>query len=757
MPAIKEKLEHFNKSYVNEVLPPVFQEKKGDCDFSDSLLILSSGNLKTIISQASLTLLIATEQIKNEQLIAELQAKADSGVRIYLLLGNESDNKSAIDTLSGRCLIRTGISQKGALVLIDHATSNARGWLLMDSILFTATAQRSWSIELETKQIGDSFRSFCKLFWEHSKNEYVIQNQETNSSKHPDASIITNNSHQLSGTLSEFLSDTLANLQRAIHCPFEIKQSDARFLLNVNTDNILSQRNITLTNKPAPLFLSSKENSWLLPDNIDLKIVNWCLRLSNKQSDLLCGAFDKAWKDAKWQYAENLTIGDLTDQKNIRFADQTKFIVQVKDNRNIDLKTVQTKNIDSFLNDSAEQLCAGQLAWQRDYLAHNVDYNVTIHPPYCPKSAEIDPLYTNWKMAENDWKDRVASLVHQQQSIDKQQASIADKFKGFLKGFLLGQGQSVKKMNKDFAELELWSVTKASPAERDFHRKHLELLVEQIQDRSERTSTELNKAEQHHAWQEKRKILIDKCDKENQILKEKQYEFDNLSSNESTRLFDAKHAFSKSWHDAIGTLNEGQLEQLELPNIQLDQFLKFDVLEQLEDNQQTIELKAKEAFIEAIKTALINMDYNQAEAFKASKKEKIFKKHYKSLDKAIVDYQQSIQKIERDLKSAAENINKAQRQQESAEQVLQAHGNKFEYKKDPASQAFAQQLGLKSNKQKPLQFEWPIEDLPAVGTELKILHKQRWLVIHDTEQLDQARIDAERLNARICVNSSEES
>jgi hypothetical protein len=55
---------------------------------------------------------------------------------------------------------------------------------------------------------------------------------------------------------------------------------------------------------------------------------------------------------------------------------------------------------------------------------------------------------------------------------------------------------------------------------------------------------------------------------------------------------------------------------------------------------------------------------------------------------------------------------------------------------------------------KPLQIEWPDEDLPQPGTHLVSSERQRWLVIDSLGQLEAARQDAQRLHAIICTEKA---
>ncbi|WP_299020972.1 hypothetical protein [uncultured Photobacterium sp.] len=751
MAVIEAKCKHFRIDYSKKVLPALFKKQDSDCDFSEGLLRIDSERVKEEINKSALTLVIATDQIRDQKLIQALQVKADSGVRIYLLLGDKNVNQMAIDALSGRCLVRTGVSQKGALILRDHSTNNAQGVLVMNHQLFTVVGEQSWAIQLESQQIDDSFRSFCKLFWEYSQDEYLLQNQPEKKATHPNGNIITNHSHQLCGTLKECLNETFASIQGVSHTNFGTKGNTYLLLLKVNSPDVQARHGVALSDTSIPSLLISEQGNWLLPDSTDFNATNWCLRLSDQQSQQLVTTYENALEEAAWQYKSKVMLEEFGDKQTLRFADQSDLVRQVEQQRNKELEPISTQSIDSFLNDEPEILAQSQIGWQRDFLAHQIDYKVMVHPPYCPQEAKTDGLYADWDKAEQDWQERLSALEHQQQLIDKQQANIADKLKGFLQGFLLGQGQSVKKQNQELLELKQWSATQATPAEREQHSKRFETLLESVQVRGQSTATEMDKAKQNQQWEEKQQQLEKQRDNAKSVANAKKIELESLALGKPQSQSEAEKTFIHRWKKAVESLSEEQLKNLKVHDIELKLFLPKDMPEDKEAKQAASH-QASADFTAAIKSAFLAMDCEAAGEWRHSIKEKVFKKHYVAMNRAFNDHQQALQKIERDLKAANDDVDKARRALASAEQALTNHGLRFEYKPNNGTREFGQQLGLKSSGNTKSRFDWPMEDLPIEGAELKADGKQRWLVINDTDQLEQARKDAERLNAVICVN-----
>ena len=724
MTRIVPRQEQFRVDYQNEHLPALFSKQASDADFSSSLPQLNSEALSQVVCMARLTLLIGCEQLKNESLIQAIKEQADKGVRIYLLLGDKDASKAAIDTLSGRCLIRTGVSQLGALVLVDHTTTKAQGLLLMSGRPLVAADQSAWGIQLEPQQIDDSFRSFCKLFWEQSNEEYLQQNQQQVGAKHPDGVVVTNHSHQLCGTLNDCLSDTLNQLQAATHSGFNASGDGWRLLLGTQSSDIKEQarRDVALSDNQIPSLLLSRDGNWLLPDKTDFAAANWCLKLSVDQSHKFTKAYNQAFKEAAWQYQSETAIGECDDQQRLRFADQPGVEYVVEEVRDIELEDFSTQNIDSFLDDDVEQLASGVTSWQRSQLAHFIDYDVVVHPPYCPESAAPDALYQDWEKSEQDWQQRLEVLTNAQSKIDQQQASIADKLRGFIKGFLLGQGQSVKSLNQEIDALKNWSVTSSTPAEREQYRQRLESLQSQIRKRGADTEQELDKARQNESWEQKRsrlqKDIADKVD----LAKQRASDLEKLQNETGERHKNAQGVFLENWASAAENLTDEKLDSVSL-----------------DDCQST----------DAKRQAIRAMTADMANSWKSSFKDKIWNKHYKDFERCLVDHEQGLKKIERDIKEAKTALDKSKAEQERLEQALKEHGSSFVYQPKQASDAFAKQLGLTGNMTEDSQFQWPSEELPADGTILRQHQQTRYLVVFNKNQIDQARQDAQYLNAEI--------
>lgn len=750
MVQIKVRQDDFTVDYTRDILPELFLGQASDCDFSasDVLVRMNCSDVISNIDKAQQTLLIACEQIKDAVLIQRLREQADNGIRIYLLLGDAKLNQSVIDTLSGRCLIRSGVVQQGALVMVDHITNQSKGFLLTDHQMLVTSEAQTWAIELESQQREDSVRSFCKLFWEAAETEYLQQNQPQSALHHPDGAIVTNHSNQLRGALQDNISAALETVTSVSNLLFKPKSNSYQLLLSSNAPDIsqLARHGVALTDKFIPSLLLSDDGNWLLPDAADSSITNWCLQLSDTQSTKLKHAYSQALLDASWQFKSSVCIGELQSQQELRFVEVPELVRSVEPVRNHTLQDIYTESIDEFLNGSAKDLAQDVLNWRPDLLAHQINYQVTIHPPYSPAGASMDGLYDAWSAAENDWQERIVSLEHQQRVIDEQQASIPDRLKGFLKSFLLGQGQSVKQLDRELTLLKNWSVTQATPAERVAQQKRLVELHERIRERGKDTAEKRDAAAKQDQWENERIILEkqlseikltvdDKSEKQTQFLAQIPIQEQQINSN-----------FISVWKKSADSLADKQLEDAQINDLQPEQFLP-DVL--LEDQDQEHELlSARAECLRQKREALRTMTVEHAQQWKNSFKEKVWKKHYGALDRVLENHRLALQKIKRDQQEIEKAVSSTQSQLESVQTKLNNHGQNFVYQADK-SNALDQQLGLKNTSYKLMYFAWPVEELPMGGTELRSNNKQRYLVIFNTDQLEQARIDADALNSKI--------
>jgi len=337
--------ENFTVDYKEHVLPAHFYQQASDCSFDDALPQFDCARLTAdVFDLARQTLLIACDQISDESIIDTLREKADNGLRIYLLMGDAKGNSRVIDVLSGRCLIRTGVRQKGIVVLRDHTTTQAQGLLLMDETVMTMSDKWAWTIELEPQQIDKIHRNFCKLFWESSTGEYVEQHKKQEPVAHPDGDVLSIQSDQLTGQIENCVQQSVADASGTSCLAFDVATHAQQVLLNTEKPEVkeLARHGVALTDTSVPSLVLSTNGNWLIPDYVQNQFANWCLRLSEQQSDKLNSAYTQAMNTAAWQYRSDEVIGDVPDKQLLRFADhpdQTQSMALKRSEKLVDIYT----------------------------------------------------------------------------------------------------------------------------------------------------------------------------------------------------------------------------------------------------------------------------------------------------------------------------------------------------------------------------------------------------------------------------------
>ncbi len=736
MARITARTDSFLIDYRKEALPALFQQQQSDADLSriDAWLqTFSSNDLLRILEKTRLRLLLGTSQLKNDRIIQALRALAERGVRIYLVLGKEADNRTAIDTLSGRCLIRTGVEQQGALLLQDHATLSARGYMLLACDLLAAPdAPTGFVAQLEPSQCKDSYRSFCKLFWECAEREFIEQHKGAGTEPHPEGGVVVNHSHHLPDSMHNNLAEMLTSASLASLASTQAPPPQTekhRLLLSgrrpaphiaalLKPESLLS-----LTDNRIPNLLIGTQAGWLLPDQPDNARVNWCLRLSTAQTEHARRALALALEEAAWQFKFPAAVAELAEAQAIRFADQPDLIRRCERHREQRLQDFYSSSLDSFLNDKAQDLVRHQTGWQRDLLAHQIRYDVTIHPPYCPKSANRDALYQAWAETESQWQNHLERLEQQLHQAERLKQGLADAIRYYLKGFLLGQDQSRKAITRQLNELKEWRASEASPAERKARQEQLEALVLAIGKRLADTALEVDKAEQQQAWEQKRAALRAARDAQCDLKQRKARELAELEILVPQRVAALDAEFQTRWAAGIVQLNEKQREEIKLGQAELEAF-----------------------------------DYQQAREWARNTcKEKILRKHYHVLSRPLEDRKAGADKVERDLAHAQSALAEAERRVTAAQKALDELGAGFIYQSGRGQDEFDRQLGNRAGEPHYAPIQWPSEDLPDHEFELKSDNGTRWLLLSDTDRLERARRDAARLNATLCVARPEKS
>lgn len=747
---IRPRMEAFRVSFAEEQLEDLFVAQSSDINaerYSGEWFGLNVPfPYPQLIEDADHTLLVATRRLDDAPLIQALQSRADAGVRIYLLLGREADNHPAIEALAGRCLIRTGVAQNGTLIIKNPMLNTAHGILLSSGF----ADSRYW-LRLTPGQREDYYRLFCHLFWEEALGEHLQQGVKPRKAvsnplgridlnhQDPLANKLTNNLRiswpdmsqgSLTGIFSQLDLDTWPQAPSGVLIS-ELKQ------MNVERGIKLCQKvsHLALTEYSGlPQIMQGEDQQhWMLPQSTKAEEVNWCVRLTTAQRHEVAPHLQRWQQQARWQLRRQLRVADITSP--IRFVDQLDQEHQCLPLRTIELEPVRTGTFEQFMHGDTRQLAGQQIRLQRDQLACEIDFSVAIHPPYCPEKATDDPLLNAWQRAQQNWSERISTLSRVLAQEDGEQSRLGERIRNALGSFFAGQSQSRRELERALTDLADWDCTLDPPSVRQEQLARLNQLTDQIHGRRDRLSQKVDETQQQQYWEQTRQSLLDAQELARSELR-KQHA---LSEQHQRRRPEAQEklqqAFLQHWHNWI------------------DEAEKSDSSgENNKSNNKHNKNNQKNNWdFDAIRV----LDKTQAIGW-INKHQKQLQGDLKRTAKRLQDdLQQGEQKLARNDKELQQQLQRAEREAERLAQELETLGERFVYApSQDATAALAKVLGNRSlTKAEPLNIKWPTEELPQTGTTLRLLNKQRWLVITTTEQLPRAQQDAKRLNATLCTES----
>lgn len=737
---ITPRMEAFSVNYGEEQLEELFVAQPHDITFERYSGEWFGFNvpfpLPQLIDNAYHILLVATPRLEDHAFIQTLQERADAGVRIYLLLGREVDNKFAIEALAGRCLIRTGLAQNGTLILKNSMLNTADGILLSSGF-----SDSSYWMRLTPGQQDDYFRIFCYLFWEEARDEHIQQNGKPKKAvKNPLGRIDLNHQDPMANKLLDNLQLSWSNMSQGslsgIFSQIDLDrwpQASCGVLLS-ELQQMNVERGIKLCQKVFRLALTEysglpqilqadDQQHWMLPQSAKADRVNWCLRLSRAQSLEVIPHLEHWQQQARWQHHRQLSVSDITD--SVRFVDQLEKKYQCQPLRTIELDPVQTRTFGEFLDGDTRELVDQQIQLRRDRLAQKIEFTVAIHPPYCPHKASDDPLHDFWNGIQRRWVDQIESLATVLIQEDGAQECLGERIRNALGSFFAGQSHSRRELERTLADLREWNCILVPPSVREEHLDRLNQLADQIYQRRERLTQKVDETQQRHAWERKRQSLLEEKAVANANREKTRTALDEYQRKRPETLEALEQVFLQQWYSWLDEAKNSFHNEKNSNKSNWD----FDVLRELDRLQTTTWIKK-------------NLKQLSGD----------LKRGIKLL---LSNEQQAKQKLDREGKTLQQQQHKAESEVAQLMQKLEELGEHFVYTpgQDGAVE-LSNVLGNRtSNKVEPVNIEWPDEELPQSGTRLRLLGKQRWLVITEDEQLAVAQQDAKRLNAILCTES----
>lgn len=714
--------EVFSQQYIQEILPSLFVKQASNiAKHQGSWMTVQSDPvlINTIIEAAQRTLLIATSKLA-DNLIETLQGVADKGIRVYLVLGEDDQNRRAIEALMGRCLIRTGVTQQGSLILVDHQANIERGAILSSQLHNSHTL-----LNLSKSQIQDYYRLFCHLFWHVAQNEYIHTMKADQKAKDSPEGLVELNHqdilpHKIPHLVGDLWDQTgIANLsQPKQFYTWANEQKGKKILIStahIQGDLIdkLGQISSTLTLTEAAhlptLIFGVESKAVLMPQSAEKDDVNWCVSLSPEQHAEAKQALDNWHANAEWQMKTNPRISEV--QGKFRLLTQADQTLECLDSRTINVPEIHTTNMDEFFNIPTRELAKNHCNINLTLLAHQINYQVRIHPPYLPENAVPDPLYQNWRNAKESWQQQIQQQQSKLAHLEKAQASINDTVRKIISGLLFSQKESHSGLSKRLAALSLWTPEQQSGDIRDTRLKELQDIASATHKLTDELAMEVSRVEAHELW------LKDKLDTEQTIealeIKELelQGQYDQLKANQIENQLD----FWQKLHGQIkGSMDKKAEGSREHPK---------HIIESLNGLKDENELK------NWLKASEI------PKSIKAETQAKLSQR-YESFQK----------KAQREEKELAEPLRKIKSELVNLRNFLQKIGQSYIHHPKP--------IGANdtiNTLSPPKGINWPSEELPASQFKLHKEKMQRWLVMTVQAEFSQAQLEAIRFDAKLCA------
>lgn len=699
-------------------------------------------------------LMIATPVLDNNQIIKELQALSKKGIAVFLLLGKPELSQKAIDSLAGYCCIRAGVAQNGSLIIADHGYSNSFALILSASVGNNDLNQ--YLSRLDENQEEEYFDIYCRLFWHEAKFEYLSQSHKLSRAVKNDSSpvqeISVAHKHVFPTSLPNYLSETLS---QATHLYsqgdggklwnlFELDKvdimldADIWFNLNQVSSLKLSQstqksKHIFLTEKPLIQMVNTENEAWLLPEQNNIDHYNWVLKLSASQMVDCMELNDEISKTKNWQLNSQITVADI--KSPVRYLEKIEHETLWKNSIELDLGKIECTDFEEY--ESVFQQ-GGALAFSnkrnlvefdRKKSAKSISYSIDIQPPRLPLKAIEDKLHQQWTAAQEKWNGDSSSLQCQLDKIESRKTNLTDNVRNLMASFLTGQLNSQRTLQKELTQLSQIELHVLSSSQRNEQQSKIQKVADSILNRGKKLTDEQDKAEQQLQWQKKETKLNHDIQSAEKNL---------LTLNDDFSSFKAKN--KGALDDKITLLSDGWLE-----------FLTDTRLVDDKEKERLIDFEADE-----IGKWIDEQLGKQASSKKKRKPQKINNNIYETLHRDLKNIRMLSQNYK--LQSAAltkekekliKAINSAQAHLERTQEDLKKHGS-FQPRVNDTQQALSKLLGINKSKNNSFIIELPNEDLPLVG-ELYLKEQQRYLVIKAKNDIEQAKLDCVRLNAKLVV------
>ncbi len=698
--------------FSREELFPVFTKQDVQAKQHTELLPKYQDNkLLEIIKKTKHQLLFAADKLLSEDVIIALQnlVESDNNINVYICLGNVKENKTAIDRLRSRCLVRVGVSQAGAMVISDPHYFDKKG-------LAITCLERGFQLALNNQQIEDTYRSFCYHFWNSTSLEFFGE-IEREAQAAPNGVVLNDEYHKEAYFRQPITFDvaTISTLNLAKH----INSAEYSSLLShphypdLNKQSVSKNAKVALTEQKLPSFVfeSGNNRAWLLPEGFDKNKVNWVALLDEEQKKQVATKLDSLIEQAEWQLSRQPKIKDLQSLEFINAECTDSNTLCIKDNKILELEDKFCDSFDEYFIDEPLTFFKEQMGWDKDYLSKTVTFESRVHPPYLSENAKEEKLKSDWQNVQNKWEETIEKEIASINGLKvKEESQKGKPFANLLSKFWLGKSRTLSGYKTELEDLKTCELKSLSPSTRSEKERKLIDLIKQIVQSESDIKVRSSHAEATHKWQREHESL--------------QYDF----------------AKAKKAKEDIEICNNQQAPSLKE---QLNQ-LETDYDSKLNEYLASLDEATCEALGKKLETLA------KAQQFLKDKK---VKKQHQQFNETVKQLTEKNRNIENTLSELDQALTKSLKDYDVAADKLQNHKNN-EPKIQAEDNNLDSQLGIKG-KALP-KFNWPEEDLPYSGLKLMIADNQRYIVVNDIKELEQAKDDANRLNAKLCTQKGDE-
>ena len=759
------------------------------------------------------SLLLASDVLIDPDAIDVLKKWADNGVQIFLLLADKSQNTNAIEALSGRCCIRTGVSQSGMLLVSDPAIDQGSRWGVLYSSGLTDKNNYGYSIELEDRQIGDYYRLFCHLFWKEAKYEWLEQSKQQPCADAPVKHITLGHEHvfaeklpshlvrslDIHGTLLTNTPSGSEKLWQLIETN-NLELSACKLMLSIDqiTGKTLQgfveqSEMVELVEMPhLPQIVVSDSDSWLLPQICDSGSVVWSVKGTDEQAASLNNYQSELSKCKKWQFIREIKVDEL--QSPLRFLDRIDQPVECSLRESVSLGMLECQSFLDFEQKSPATLAkqSGLTRFQESKLAKNITYSITIAPPYLPREAKKDNLHQRWDNIQRSWSSRVEELESRHKRLQSEQQNLTDAIGKIMGNFLTGRINTARKTEKKLSDLKRVELVSLSPSVREEQLQEINKLSTLLMSDSEKFAQEKDKAEQMRVWQEQKANLDKKLEDVTRLKRSAEEAWKVFNEGLAGRCSTAEREIEEAWQALLSTRECSDADVTVLSSAKnIDEWISNNISHlndffgesENHESDQTL-TKAWQSFLQRFgNNDPLKKQLKELEAYSAgdirqwlqSPTLSLSKNMKKEIDKIKSSsgssqtskeveevkrqlrmmqqiYRQGIKSIERE----GQDCEKKCAESDAALKRIMDDVNRHEQAKTNIKPRDTKSIFGRlfesghSTVSQDFVLRFPDEDLPQVGN-LYSVNSERFLAIVRRDDVEQGKHDAERLKARLVV------